>query len=258
MKVVILAGGLGARLGEFTDVIPKPMVQIGNRPIIWHIMKNFSSFGLKDFYVALGYKADVIKSYFSSYASMKSDFCVDLGTGAITPIGDPMDGVDWRVRMVETGEHSMTGGRLKRLKAFLSDGPFILTYGDGLSNVDIRKLVAFHRSHGKLVTITAVRPTARFGELDLLDDQVVAFQEKPQTSDGWINGGFFVMEPRFLDYLDGDETILEAEPLKKVSAAGELMAFKHDGFWQCMDTKRDKDLLEKMLISGKAPWQTSE
>ena len=258
MKVVILAGGFGTRLGEFTDVIPKPMVQIGNKPIIWHIMKNFSSFGLKDFYVALGYKADVIKSYFSSYASMKSDFCVDLGTGIITPIGDPMDGVDWRVRMVETGEQTMTGGRLKRLKAFLSEGPFILTYGDGLSNVDIQKLVAFHRSHGKLVTITAVRPAARFGELDLVDDQVTAFQEKPQTRDGWINGGFFVMEPGFLDYLDSDETVLEAEPLKKLSAAGELMAFKHDGFWQCMDTKRDKDLLEKMLISGKAPWQTFE
>ncbi|MGC6497165.1 MAG: glucose-1-phosphate cytidylyltransferase [Candidatus Puniceispirillaceae bacterium] len=258
MKVVILAGGFGTRLGEFTDVIPKPMVQIGNKPIIWHIMKNFSSFGLKDFYVALGYKADVIKSYFSSYASMKSDFCVDLGTGIITPIGDPMDGVDWRVRMVETGEQTMTGGRLKRLKAFLSEGPFILTYGDGLSNVDIQKLVAFHRSHGKLVTITAVRPAARFGELDLVDDQVTAFQEKPQTRDGWINGGFFVMEPGFLDYLDSDETVLEAEPLKKLSAAGELMAFKHDGFWQCMDTKRDKDLLEKMLVSGKAPWQTFE
>jgi glucose-1-phosphate cytidylyltransferase len=251
MKVILLAGGLGTRLGEYTDLIPKPMVRIGGKPILWHVMKTYSKFNHKDFYVALGYKPEIVKEYFLNYRAINSDFTVDLSTGDITPI--QIDDVDWSVTLVNTGLDSMTGGRVKRMKDFIGNETFMLTYGDGVANIDIDKLLKFHRSHGKMVTMTAVRPSARFGELELANDVVKSFQEKPQMHDGWINGGFFVIEPAFFDLIKNDETLLEREPLEQAAKAGELMAFKHEGFWQCMDTKRDHELLESLWIKG-APW----
>jgi glucose-1-phosphate cytidylyltransferase len=251
MKVILLAGGLGTRLGEYTDLIPKPMVRIGGKPILWHVMKTYSKFNHKDFYVALGYKAEIVKEYFLNYRAINSDFTVELSTGNITPI--LIDDVDWSVTLVNTGLDSMTGGRVKRMKEYIGDETFMLTYGDGVANIDIDKLLKFHRSHGKMVTMTAVRPGARFGELELTNDVVKSFQEKPQMHDGWINGGFFVIEPAFFDLIKNDETLLEREPLEQAAKAGELMAFKHEGFWQCMDTKRDHELLESLWIKG-APW----
>jgi glucose-1-phosphate cytidylyltransferase len=251
MKVILLAGGLGTRLGEYTDLIPKPMVRIGGKPILWHVMKTYSKFNHKDFYVALGYKAEIVKEYFLNYRAINSDFTVELSTGNITPI--LIDDVDWSVTLVNTGLDSMTGGRVKRMKEYIGDETFMLTYGDGVANIDIDKLLKFHRSHGKMVTMTAVRPGARFGELELTNDVVKSFQEKPQMHDGWINGGFFVIEPAFFDLIKNDETLLEREPLVQAAKAGELMAFKHEGFWQCMDTKRDHELLEALWIKG-APW----
>jgi len=251
MKVILLAGGLGTRLGEYTDLIPKPMVRIGGKPILWHVMKTYSKFNHKDFYVALGYKSEVVKEYFLNYRAINSDFTVDLSTGDITPI--QIDDVDWSVTLVNTGLDSMTGGRVKRMKDLIGNETFMLTYGDGVANIDIDKLLKFHRSHGKMVTMTAVRPSARFGELELANDVVKSFQEKPQMHDGWINGGFFVIEPAFFDLIKNDETLLEREPLEQAAKAGELMAFKHKGFWQCMDTKRDHELLESLWIKG-APW----
>lgn len=253
MKVVILAGGFGTRLAEYTDIVPKPMVPIGGRPILWHIMNRYAAFDYKDFFLALGYKAEIIKEYFLNHRPLSSDFSVDLRTGTVTPL--QAGNLDWRVTLVDTGERSMTGGRVRRLARFLDDGTFMLTYGDGLASIDLDQLLAFHRSHGKLVTVTAVHPVARFGELTIRDNQVVAFREKPQVHDGWINGGFFVCEPGFLDFIAGDDTLLEAEPLEKAAADGQLMAYRHEGFWQCIDTKRDRDLLEALWQSGKAPWQ---
>ena len=252
MKVVILAGGFGTRLSEYTDLIPKPMVRIGGKPILWHIMQLYSSFRFNDFYIALGYKADVVKEYFINYHALNSDFTIDLSSGLISPLKSPS--VDWSVTLVNTGLHTMTGGRLKRLKDFVGDETFMLTYGDGLSDIDINSLVAFHKSHGKLATVTAVRPSARFGELILDSDSVLSFQEKPQLQDGWINGGFFVLEPDVLDLIADDSIMFEREPLEALSNSGELMAYKHKGFWHCMDTKRDKDLLESLWKSGQAPW----
>ena len=253
MKVIILAGGFGTRLSEYTETIPKPMVTVGGRPILWHIMRTYARFGHKDFYVALGYRAEVIKEYFLHYRSLNADFTVDLASGSVTP--HQTDGADWRVTMVHTGLESMTGGRVKRLQRFISNEPFLLTYGDGVANIDLDRLLEFHKSHGKMVTVTAVHPRARFGELQLKGESVGAFLEKPQSSQGWINGGFFVIEPGFFDLIPGDESILEQEPLETVAKMGELMAFRHDGFWQCMDTKRDRDLLEKLWQSGEAPWR---
>ena len=252
MKVAILAGGFGTRLAEHTDLVPKPMVTIGTRPILWHIMQRYSRFGHKDFVVALGYKANVVKEYFLHHHALSSDFTVDLATGAVTPHRTAP--VDWRVTLVDTGERSMTGGRVKRLASHVGDETFMLTYGDGVASIDIDKLLAFHRSHGKLVTVTAVHPAARFGELTMSGDKVVSFSEKPQVHDGWINGGFFVCEPGFLDLIQGDDTVLEKEPLEEAAAAGQLMAFRHEGFWQCMDTKRDCDTLGALWDSGNAPW----
>jgi glucose-1-phosphate cytidylyltransferase len=251
MKVVLLAGGLGTRLSEYTDVIPKPMVPVGGKPILWHIMKTFAHFGHKDFYVALGYKAEVVKSFFLNYRSLNADFTVDLGSGCVTP--HQLDVVDWRVTLVNTGEASMTGGRVKRMSSYIGNEPFLLTYGDGVADIDLDALTAFHRSHGKLVTVSAVRPAARFGELELDGAKVTHFKEKPQLQDGWINGGYFVIEPDFFDFIANDETMLEREPLEKVAMAGELMAYRHDGFWHCMDTKRDHEMLESMWAKG-APW----
>jgi len=254
MKVVILAGGFGTRLSEYTEDIPKPMVTIGGRPILWHIMKCYASFGYTDFHLALGYKAEVVKEYFLHYRSLNADFTVDLANGEVN--SHQTDDIDWRVTLIHTGLNSMTGGRVKRMQPFIDNEPFLLTYGDGLANIDIAALVDFHRKHGKMVTVSAVHPNARFGELDMDGDKVISFEEKPQTKQGWINGGYFVVEPEFFDLIEGDSTILEREPLEKAANMGELMAYRHDGFWQCMDTKRDRDSLEEMWQSGNSPWKT--
>ena len=252
MKVVLLAGGFGTRLSEYTESIPKPMVSIGGKPILWHIMKNYAHFGHKDFYIALGYKAEKVKEYFLNYRTMNANFSVDLGTGEVTP--HQLDVIDWKVTLVDTGLHSMTGGRVKRMKPYIGNETCLLTYGDGLSDIDLDQLITFHKSHGKMVTVTAVHPGARFGELEMRGEQVISFQEKPQTGQGWINGGYFVIEPEFFDLIQEDRTILEREPLEQAAQNGELMAFTHNGFWQCMDTKRDRDNLEEFWNSGKAPW----
>jgi glucose-1-phosphate cytidylyltransferase len=252
MKVIILAGGYGTRLSEHTDIIPKPMVNIGGKPILWHIMKSYAHFGYRDFNLALGYKAEVIKEYFLNYRSLNSDFSVNLSNGEVNP--HVIEDIDWRVTLINTGIDSMTGGRLKRMKSYINNETFMLTYGDGVSNIDIDALLKFHKSHGKMVTISAVHPNARFGELQIKENKVIAFEEKPQTSQGWINGGYFVIEPEFFELIEGDATVLEREPLEKAAAAGELMAFHHDGFWQCMDTKRDHDYLEELWQGDNVPW----
>ena len=253
MKVVILAGGFGTRLSEYTESIPKPMVTVGGRPILWHIMKTYASFGYTDFQLALGYKAEVIKEYFLHYRTLNADFTVDLSSGEIQ--SHQTDEIDWNVTLVQTGLESMTGGRVKRMQSYIGNEPFLLTYGDGVANIDINALVAFHRQHGKMVTVSAVHPGARFGELEIDEEQVRSFQEKPQTTQGWINGGYFVIEPEFFDLIEGDKTILEKAPLEKAAEMGELMAYRHNGFWQCMDTKRDRDHLEELWDSGNAPWK---
>ena len=253
MKVIILAGGFGTRLSEYTERIPKPMVPIGGKPILWHIMRLYAHYGHNDFYIALGYKAEVIKEYFLKFTAINSDFSLDLTTGQIETHGK--NGLDSKVTLIDTGQDSMTGGRVKRLAHFIDEEPFMLTYGDGLADIDFKALIDFHRGHGKMVTVTAVHPGARFGELEIDDDRVTAFQEKPQTRHGWINGGFFVIEPEFIDLIENDQTVLEKEPLEQVAKLGELMAFLHDGFWQCMDTKRDRDLLEELWKQDKAPWR---
>ncbi len=252
MKVILLAGGFGTRLAEYTNIIPKPMVPIGGKPILWHIMKTYAHFGHKDFYVALGYKAEVIKEYFLHYRSLNADFSIDLATGEMMP--HQLDSVDWKVTLVHTGNDSMTGGRVKRMQPLVGNETCLLTYGDGVADIDLDALLDFHRSHGKMVTVTAVRPTARFGELEMDNNRVISFQEKPQLHQGWINGGYFVIEPDFFDLIAGDSTLLEREPLEKASKMGELMAYHHDGFWQCMDTQRDHEVLES-LWSHDAPWK---
>jgi glucose-1-phosphate cytidylyltransferase len=229
------------------------MVAVGGRPIVWHIMRTYAHFGHKDFYLALGYRADIIKEYFLHYRSMNADFSVDLTTGRMTP--HQTDAADWRVTLVNTGLESMTGGRVKRMQRFIGNETSMLTYGDGVADIDLERLLAFHRSHGKMVTVTAVHPGARFGELEITGDRVDSFQEKPQTKQGWVNGGYFVIEPGFFDLIAGDATILEREPLEQAAKMGELMAFRHEGFWQCMDTKRDLDALENLWQSGQAPWR---
>jgi glucose-1-phosphate cytidylyltransferase len=251
VNVILLAGGYGTRLNEYTEVIPKPMIKVGGKPILWHIMQTYANFGHKDFYIALGYKAEVIKEYFLNYRALNSDFNVNLSSGKVTP--HQVDDVDWSVTLVNTGENSMTGGRAKRMKSFMANETFMLTYGDGVADIDISALLNFHQSHGKMVTMTAVRPAARFGELELQGNQVVSFEEKPQMHNGWINGGYFVIEPSFFDLISGDFTLLEREPLEQAAKMGELMAYRHEGFWQCMDTKRDHELLESLWLKG-APW----
>lgn len=251
MKVILLAGGFGTRLAEYTEVIPKPMVPIGGKPILWHIMQTYSYYDHKDFYVALGYKAEVIKEYFFNYRVLNSDFTINLDSGHVEP--HHVDPIDWRVTLVNTGNDTMTGGRVKRLRNFIGDETCMLTYGDGVADIDLDALLDFHCSHGKLVTVSAVRPAARFGELKMSGSQVVSFQEKPQLHDGWINGGYFVIEPEFFDLIEGDSTLLEREPLERACAMGEFMAYRHEGFWHCMDTKRDHVLLEKLYSEG-GPW----
>ena len=252
MKVVILAGGFGTRISEYTDLIPKPMIRIGDKPIITHIMSIYSKFGFKEFIIALGYKSEVIKDYFLNFKNLNSDFIINLKEGKKEFLKASQ--IDWKVSLVDTGKSSMTGGRILRLKKYLNNEPFMLTYGDGVSNIDINKLVAFHKKKSKVATVTAVRPVARFGELQIEDDSVINFSEKPQTQKGWINGGFFVFEPEIFNYLENDQTILEKEPLIKLSDEKKLAAYEHKGFWHCMDTKRDKIILDSYCKNEAPPW----
>lgn len=256
MKVVILAGGFGTRLAEETEVKPKPMVEIGGRPMLWHIMKSYAAYGFTEFVIALGYKGDMIKRFFVDYARINSDFTVQLASGDILRRQVCRD--DWTVHLIDTGINTITGGRLKRLQKLLGQETFMMTYGDGVADVNISKLLSFHKNHGRLATVTAVRPPARFGGLIFEGDRVSSFTEKPQVGEGWINGGFFVLEPGVLDYIAGDETHLEGEPLERLAREGQLMAYRHEGFWQCMDTLRDVRLLESSWASGSAPWKVWE
>jgi glucose-1-phosphate cytidylyltransferase len=254
MKVVILCGGLGTRLSEETNIKPKPMVEIGSQPILWHIMKIFDKYGYKDFILPLGYKGDYIKNYFINYKTINSDFEIDLGSGAIKSFKSSDE--DWKINLIDTGKDTLTGGRLLRLKDSLND-TFMMTYGDGVSDVDIDKLLTFHKSHGKIATVTAVRPQARFGGLEIINNKVESFIEKPDnniSNESWINGGFFVFNKEIFDYLENDMTILEKSPLEKLSREGQLMSFQHNGFWQCMDTIRDKEYLNELVSKGSIPW----
>jgi glucose-1-phosphate cytidylyltransferase len=253
MKVVILAGGFGSRLAEETTATPKPMVQIGQHPILWHIMKFYASYGFEEFVVALGYKAEVVKNFFLQFADMASDLTIDLATGAVERRRRHEEA--WKVHLIDTGLDTLTGGRVLRLAPVISAEQFMLTYGDGLSDVPLDRLLAYHRSHGKLATVTAVPALARFGNIVFAGDRVADFAEKRTTEDAWINGGFMVMEPGVFDYLDNDEDVLEVDLLERLTADGELAAFRHQGFWQCMDTLRDKQGLERLWLSGAPPWK---
>jgi len=253
MKVAILAGGLGTRLSEETEIKPKPMVEIGGRPILWHIMKLYAHFGHKDFIVALGYKGEYIKKYMVDYRSLCGDLTVNLKNGECKY--HEGNELDWTVQLIDTGLKSQTGGRIKRLAPYVGDETFLLTWGDGVADIDLDALLKFHRSHGKLATLTAVRPAARYGHLELDGDAITEFSEKPQTREGWINGAFFVLEPGVFDYIDGDLTQWEKEPLEGLASDGQLMAYRHSSFWQCMDTLREKYILENYWDSGKAPWK---
>jgi len=257
MKVVILAGGFGTRISEESHLRPKPMVEIGGMPILWHVMKNYSSYGFNDFIICAGYKQSVIKEWFADYYVNHSDVTFDF-TKKEKIVVHSTHSEPWRVTVVDTGLNTMTGGRIKRIARYLDDEPFFLTYGDGVSDVDIEKELEYHRSHGKLATMTAVHPDSRFGVLDIQEGSVRSFREKSQADVGWINGGFMILDPKVVDYIEGDATIFERAPLEKLAADGELMAFKHRGFWQCMDTLRDKEKLEKLWASDKAPWKRWE
>ncbi len=253
MKAVILAGGLGTRISEETSIKPKPMVEVGGKPILWHVMKIYSAHGINDFIICLGYKGYVIKEYFANYFLHMSDVTFDM-------VGNKMEvhqnnAEPWRVTLVDTGDNTMTGGRLKRVRQYLDNEDFCFTYGDGVGDVDISKLVKFHKSHGKLATLTATQPPGRFGALNLNQDIVRGFQEKPQGDGGWINGGFFVLSPKAIDYIEGDATLWERDPMERLATEGQLMARQHNGFWQPMDTLRDKTYLDELWASGKAPWK---
>jgi len=253
MKAVILAGGLGSRISEESHLRPKPMIEIGGKPIIWHVMKIYSHFGISDFVICLGYKGYIIKEYFANYFLHMSDVTFDMAENRMQ-IHD-QHAEPWRVTLVDTGEHTMTGGRLKRVRKYLGDETFCMTYGDGVADIDIDALLAFHRRHGKPATVTAVQPPGRYGALEIQGDRVSGFQEKPQGDGGWINGGFFVLEPHALDHIAGDGTIWEQQPMRELARRGELMSHFHRGFWQPMDTLRDKNLLEEHWQSGRAPWR---
>jgi len=252
LPVGVLAGGLGTRLSEETALKPKPMVEIGGMPILWHIMNIFGAQGSREFFLGLGYKGEVIKDFFAQYRYRASDFSVSLGSGEISILRPPEE--EWVVHLVDTGHASQTGGRVKRLLNQAGRTMF-LTYGDGVCDIDLERLLAFHRDHGKLATITAVRPPARFGELRIQGGEVTAFHEKPQVGEGWINGGFFILEPEVADYIEGDLTVFEGAPLDKLVKERQLAAFQHPGFWQCMDTLRDVRYLEELWQSGNAPWK---
>lgn len=253
MKVAILAGGVGSRLSEETEVKPKPMVEIGGMPILWHIMMQYHHYGYRDFVIALGYKGEYIKKYMVDYCHLNSNITVHFKNGRIETLDRKR--LDWNVDLIDTGIDTLTGGRLKRLAPYLGKETFMLTWGDGVSDIDLDDLLRFHRSHGKLATLTAVHPPARFGHIVLDDDQIVEFSEKPQTKTGWINGAFFVLEPAVLDYIEGDMTQFEKDPLENLARDGQLMAYRHTSFWQCMDTLRDKRLLEALWQSGNPPWK---
>lgn len=255
MKVAILAGGAGTRLAEETETRPKPMVEIGGRPILWHIMKHYAHYGYREFVIALGYKGEYIKRWMQDFTQMNGHMTVDMGTGEVT---HHRETENWKIDLVDTGLPTLTGGRIKRLKPWVGDSTFMLTWGDGLSDVDLDALLKFHRSHGKLATMTAVRPTARYGHLHFDGDRIEQFSEKPQTAEGWINGAFFVLEPGIFDYIEGDNTMWEDAPLERLAADGELFAYKHESFWQCMDTLREKHLLQKLWDSGNPPWKFGE
>jgi glucose-1-phosphate cytidylyltransferase len=253
MKVGILAGGLGSRLAEETEIRPKPMVEIGGMPILWHIMMIYSAYGHNEFAFALGYKGEYIKRWFQDYTSLGGSMSINTAYGAVKR--DTRGLPEWNVDLVETGMHTLTGGRIKRLADWMGKGTFMMTWGDGVADVNLDKLLEFHRSHGKLATMTAVRPPARYGVIEFEGDQVANFLEKPQTSEGWINGAFFVLEPGVFDYIEGDNVMFEHEPMRRLAADGQLMAYKHDSFWQCMDTVREKQILQNYWDSGKAPWK---
>ncbi len=252
MKVVILAGGLGARISEKTHDRPKPMIEIGEMPLLWHLMNIYSAYGFNEFIIALGYRGDVIKEYFLNFFHLSSDISVDLQTGKTRVHRRQV--LDWKIDLVDTGLHTQTGGRLKRLKEWIGDETFMMTYGDGLYNVNIAELIDFHRKQKKLATITAVRPPARFGHLEFNGDRISSFTEKSQAKEGWVNGGFFVLEPQVLDYIEGDETAWELKPLERLALDGELYSYFHHGFWQPMDTLREQKQLEALWQSGEAPW----
>jgi glucose-1-phosphate cytidylyltransferase len=256
VKVVILAGGLGTRLAEETEVKPKPMVEIGGQPILWHILKLYASQGFNEFFIALGYKGEVIKRYFIDYYTLSGNVTIDFASKKT--LFSEKEAEDWKVNLIETGQNSMTGGRIKRLELFLKDETFMVTYGDGVGDVNVKELLDFHRSHGKLATVTAVRPPARYGELLFNEDSTVHFSEKPQTGEGWINGGFLVFEPQVFAYLKGDDSIMEIDILENLAKENQLVAYKHYGFWQCMDTLRDKKHLEEFWQKGNAPWKIWE
>jgi glucose-1-phosphate cytidylyltransferase len=253
MKAVILAGGLGSRLSEETTVRPKPMVEIGGKPILWHVMKIYSSHGIDEFVICLGYKGYLIKEYFANYALHTSDVTFDMARGEMEVHGSTTE--PWRVTLVDTGEESQTGGRLRRVRDHL-DGTFCFTYGDGLSDVDVGALLRFHDERGTQATVTTVQPPGRFGSLEIDDERVTGFREKPRGDGGWISGGFFVLEPPVIDLIDGDATIWEREPMERLAADGQLSAYRHDGFWHAMDTLRDRTVLEELWESGEAPWRT--
>lgn len=256
MKVGILAGGYGTRLAEETEIRPKPMVEIGGKPILWHIMMHYYHYGHRDFAIALGYKGEYIKRWARDMVQLDGHMRVHTRTGEVEQSSSAEANPDWTVDLVDTGQQTLTGGRIKRLQPFLGDETCMVTWGDGVSDVDLDKLLAFHKSHGKLATMTAVRPAARYGHLEFDGDRIVSFEEKPQTSEGWINGAFFVLEPGVHDYIEGDDVMWEHAPLERLAADGQLMAYKHDSFWQCMDTLREKQMLQKMWDSGNPPWKT--
>ena len=253
MKAVILCGGLGTRLSEETGLRPKPMIEIGGLPILWHIMKSYAVYGVREFVLALGYKGEMIKDFFVNYRHRSRSLTVELQRGEITVHQGASE--DWIVHLLDTGANTQTGGRLKRAARFIGPEPFLMTYGDGVADVDIGRLVACHRAQGRLATVTAVRPPARFGGLVFTGDLVTQFTEKPQVGEGWINGGFFVLQPEIADYIPGDETLWEREPIERLAGEGQLAAFRHEGFWQCMDTLRDVRLLESLWLEGRAPWK---
>jgi len=254
MKAVILAGGLGSRLSEETTIRPKPMVEIGGKPILWHIMKSYAAHGVDEFIVCLGYRGYVIKEWFANYALHTSDVTFDLRSGTMDVHHSTTE--PWRITLVDTGEGTMTGGRVKRVLPYVGDEAFCLTYGDGLADVDLTALIAFHRERGALATVTAVQPPGRFGSLDVDGEQVRGFQEKPRGDGAWMNGGFFVLEPAVGDYIAGDGTVWEQEPMAELAAAGQLAAYRHEGFWQAMDTLRERHQLEDLWASGDAPWRS--
>ena len=257
MKAVILAGGLGSRLMEETTVRPKPMVEVGGKPILWHIMNIYAAHGITEFVIALGYKGECIKEYFLNFYAHNNNISIDLATGA-TRIHNGMQ-PNWKVHLVDTGLQTQTGGRLKRLRPWLDENePFMFTYGDGVADVDIQALLKFHLSHGTLATMTSVHSPARFGRLAFKGDQVIEFCEKPQDAEGWINGGYFVLQPQVIDYIDNDESIWERVPVERLAHAGHLMGYRHAGFWSCMDTMKEKNYLEELWSSGKAPWKIWE